>query len=105
MSADMESGDSKPPSKGAHNKKKSSSRGGNGRSSTRSKSNYKGRMTAIHGIYHVYDIVPGRADLYLTTTKELTRKFGVDYGPDVTKSLKNEIWVLSKRNVSVVWSI
>jgi len=50
-------------------------------------------MATIDGTYHVYDMVPGRSNLYNTTTSELTRKFGVDYGPDVAKSLKNEMWV------------
>ena len=93
MSTNVESGDSKPSSKGAPNNKKSSSQrgGGNGRPSARSKSNYEGRTTEVKG--YVYDMVPRRADMYITTTNELTRKFGVDYGPDVYKSLENEQWV------------
>ena len=50
-------------------------------------------MAAIDGIHHVYNMVPGRADMYITTTNEITRKFGVDYGPDVARSLKAEKWV------------
>ena len=90
MSSDMEAVDTKPSGKGPSKKKSSSRGGGNGRSYAKSKSSYKGRMAAIDGIHHVYDMVPGRADMYITTTNEITRKFGVDYGPDVARSLKAE---------------